>query len=393
MTLVQLVSLQLLLYAPLWLLAAGVFREERPAVWHWFGYAMTAAGAMTLISSRSDGPSWINTVGANLCVLLSLVLARRGVELFLRIRPGDREFSLLLLIAVLGQVLIGAQPERAWLRSMLTSGLCAVLLLSALRRSWHALTTEFSVRLGLAAALPIVAVLFVHLMQMLMAWREPDMLRITALDSTLIPARVWVVVLGSAAAFNYLFLFLVALRLVNKLSHQARHDPLTGLLNRRAMQHVLTHEWTRYETQATTFTLLSLDVDHFKRINDQHGHAAGDEVLRGVARRLQQLLRPVDRLARVGGEELLLLLPGCAVDKTGRLTAERLCTALAQTPLAAGLALDLTVTASWGVAGPAFGDTRIEQVMARADAAMYLAKQQGRNRVVVQAAAADLAPG
>jgi len=392
MTLVQLVSLQLLLYAPLWLLAAAVFREERPAVWHWFGYALTAAVAMALFASRSDGPSWINTAGANLSVLLSLVLARRGVELFLRLRPSDLQFALLLLIATLGQAAIGARPEQAWLRTMLTSGLCAVLLLSALRPSWQALTAEFSVRLGIAAALPIVAVLFVHLMQALMAWREPEALRIAAQDPTLMPARAWVVVLGSAAAFNYLFLFLVAQRLVNKLSHQARHDPLTGLLNRRAMQHVLTNEWARYKTQATAFTLLSLDVDHFKRINDQHGHAAGDEVLRGVARRLQQLLRPVDRLARVGGEELLLLLPGCAADETGRLTAERLCAALAHTPLAAGTAHDLTVTASWGVAGPALGDTRIEQVMARADAAMYLAKQQGRNRVVVLAAAADITP-
>lgn len=387
MTLVQLVSLQLMLYAPLWLLAAGVFRDERPAVVHWFGYALMAALAMALISSRDDGPNWTNTAFASLSVLLSLVLARRGVELFLHLRPSDREFALLLVIAALGFAVIGTQPERAWLRAMLTSGISAVLLLSALRPSWRALTAEFSVRLGLAAGLPVTAVLFVHLMQMLMAWRDPEAIRVMATDAMLIPARVWVVVLSSAAAFNYLFLFLVALRLGNQLSHQARHDPLTGLLNRRAMQHVLAHEWARYQNQATAFTLLSLDVDHFKRINDQHGHGAGDEVLRGVAQRLQLLLRPVDRLARTGGEEMLILLPGCSAHEVGVQMAERLRTALAQTPLAASPTLDLIVTASWGVASPASGDARIEQVMERADAAMYLAKQQGRNRVVASSSA------
>eukprot|EP01136_Pigoraptor_vietnamica_P044399 Opistho-1_new@21108 len=139
MTLVQLVSLQLMLYAPLWLLAAGVFRDERPAVWHWFGYALTAAGAMALLASRSEGPNWANTSGASLSVLLSLILARRGVELFLHLRPSDREFTLLLLIAAAGLSAIGVQPEQAWLRSSLTSALCAVLLLSALWRCWRAL--------------------------------------------------------------------------------------------------------------------------------------------------------------------------------------------------------------------------------------------------------------
>lgn len=382
MTLVQLVSLQLMLYAPLWLLAAGVFRDERPAVWHWFGYALTAAVSMALLATRAGGMNWANTAGAGLTVLLSLILARRGVELFLRLRPSDGEYALLLLTGALGLGWVGAQAEQAWLRIVLTSGLSAVLLVSALWRCWRALVSEFSRRLGVAAALPVLAVLIVHLLQIGMTLRQPDAARATALDAGLIPARTWVVVLGSAAAFNYLFLFLVALRLGNQLNHQARHDPLTGLLNRRAMQHVLTHEWARYQHQATAFTLLSVDVDHFKRINDQHGHAAGDEVLRGVAQRVQRLLRPVDRLARTGGEELLILLPGCSASGDGTQMAERLCAALAQTPLATGPALDLTVTASWGVAGPEPGDERIEQVMERADAAMYLAKQQGRNRVV-----------
>ena len=383
MTLVELVSLQLLLYAPLWLLAASVFRDERPAVWHWFGYALTAAVAMILLASRTHGVTWWNTSGAGLCVLLSLIMARRGVELFLHLPPRDIEFALMLFIAVLGLSAAGQAPDHAWLRTAITSGLSAALLLGAVFRCWRALMQEFSARLTLTAALPVLALLVIHVLQVLLAWRNPEALRVAAVDASLIPARTWVLVLVSAAAFNYLFLFLVALRLVNRLSHQARHDALTGLLNRRAMNHVLAAEWARYQQGGTTFTLVSLDIDHFKRINDQHGHAAGDEVLRGVATRLQKPLRPVDRLGRVGGEELLVLLPGLAADEAGQRMAEQLRTALAESPIAVSPSVTLRVAASCGVAGPTVADTAIEQVLARADAAMYQAKRQGRDRVVL----------
>ena len=383
MTPVQLVSFQLLLYSPLWLLAAAVFKDERRAVWHWLSYSLAGAVAMLLLSSRADGVTVWNTSGAALCVLLSLLLARRGVELFLKLRPRDVEFALVLVVAVLGLGWIGAHPAQAWQRAALTSGLCSVVLVSAGPHCWRALTLEFSKRLGLMAALPVLAVWAVHMLQIWLAWQHPERLQLSALDANLIPARTWVIVLASTAAFNYLFLFLVVLRLINKLSHQARHDPLTGLLNRRAMNHVLAAEWDRYQQGGMTFTLVSLDIDHFKRINDLYGHAAGDEVLRVVAARLQQPLRPVDRLGRVGGEELLVLLPGCAAADAGQRMAELLRAALAASPIELSASITLRVTASWGVASPAAADTVIEQVMARADAAMYQAKQQGRDRVVV----------
>ena len=382
MTLMELVSLQLLLYAPLWLLASRVFRDEQRAVWHWFGYALTSAVAMMLLASRVSGVNWWNTTGAGLCVLLNVILARRGVELFLHLRPRDIEFAMILAFAWLGLTAAGQAPEQAWQRDALTSGF-SVVLLGATLRCWRALAREFSARLAIAASLPVLALMFVHLLQVVLAWRNPEALTTSAADPSLIPSGTWVVVLVSAAAFNYLFLFLVALRLVNKLSHQARHDPLTGLLNRRAMNHVLAAEWARYQQGDTTFALVSLDIDHFKRVNDQYGHAAGDEVLRGVATRLQGPLRPVDRLARVGGEELLVLLPGCAAADAGRLMAERLRAALADSPVAISPSVTLPVAASLGVAGPEAADSTIEQVMARADAAMYRAKEQGRDRVIV----------
>lgn len=383
MTSVDLVSLQLLLYAPLWLLAASVFRDDRPAVWHWFGYALGGALAMGLMTTRVQGPNWGNTVGVGLCVLGSLMLARRGIERFLQLPPRDGQTLAMLLVAIVGLGWAGPAPAAAPLRAMLSSGLCALLIVAALPRCWRALTTEFSRRLGAAAALPVLAVLIVHLLQVLLAWRQPDALRLQALDAGSIPARTWVIVLMSAAAFNYLFLFLVVLRLVNRLNHQARHDPLTGLLNRRAMNHVLDSEWERWRAQAAPFTIVTVDLDHFKRINDRHGHGAGDEVLRQVSRLLREHLRPVDRLARIGGEELQILLPGYEDGGRGRELAEHLCALLARTPVEIDARKTLAVTASWGVAGPHGGDAEMATVLARADRALYAAKHGGRNRVVL----------
>lgn len=383
MSLVDIVSLQLLLYAPLWLLAASVFKDERPAVWHWFGYALGGALAMGLMTTRVHGPSWANTAGVALCVLGSLMLARRGIERFLRLPPRDLELLGLAVVAIVGLGFAGPTPAAAPQRAMLTSGLCAVLIAGALPRCWGALKAEYSRRLAVAAALPVLAVLAIHLLQLPLAWNQPEVLRDQALDAARIPARTWIVVLVSAAAFNYLFLFLAVLRLVNRLNHQARHDPLTGLLNRRAMGHVLDSEWERWRAQGAPFTVITLDLDHFKRINDEHGHGAGDEVLRQVARLLREHLRPVDRCARIGGEELQILLPGYEDGGRGRELAEHLCALLARTPVAIEGRIPLAVTASWGVAGPHGGDADMAPVLARADRALYAAKHGGRNRVVL----------
>jgi diguanylate cyclase (GGDEF)-like protein len=134
------------------------------------------------------------------------------------------------------------------------------------------------------------------------------------------------------------------------------------------------------------------DVDHFKRVNDQQGHLAGDEVLREVVRRISNQVRVYDCVGRYGGEEFLVILPNCN-ESMALGVAERLRAVLAATPISA-LGRSLAVTSSFGVACQELGES-IEMLVARADAALYRAKHRGRNRVEAASAqrsdAADVA--
>jgi diguanylate cyclase (GGDEF)-like protein len=158
-------------------------------------------------------------------------------------------------------------------------------------------------------------------------------------------------------------------------------DPLTGLFNRRHLVEHAPRMWRQARREGTRVAAMVLDLDHFKRLNDAHGHAAGDAVLRAVAATLAAAVRPTDVLARTGGEELVVLGLVGDPDEARRL-AERLRQAVARTRTDDGHA----VTASIGIAltRPVDGERwpdALWRLVDRADAAMYEAKEQGRDRV------------
>jgi diguanylate cyclase (GGDEF)-like protein len=164
------------------------------------------------------------------------------------------------------------------------------------------------------------------------------------------------------------------------LADLARRDSLTMLLNRRAFDEELPGMLARQQRFGERFALLVFDLDHFKQVNDRHGHGVGDDVLRAAARALSGELRPFDRLFRIGGEEFAAIVSGSDGD-AARLTAERLRQAVASHPVTVdGSVIEATV--SVGVAIASTG-SRAETLIQDADAALYRAKVAGRNRVVV----------
>lgn len=195
-------------------------------------------------------------------------------------------------------------------------------------------------------------------------------------------SAIVLVLAGSAAAALWW------LRRVNRrIAAVAAMDALTGLLNRRSAGAAGRAALAAARKQGEPLSVLMFDVDHFKQVNDRFGHASGDEVLRQVAAVLRHGLRRSDRLARWGGEEFLLLLPGTAAAEAAAL-GERQRAAMADAVVQVGEGLPpLQVTLSAGVAALQPGDSQLDAVIARADAALYSAKRQGRNRVVVDASA------
>jgi diguanylate cyclase (GGDEF)-like protein len=155
-------------------------------------------------------------------------------------------------------------------------------------------------------------------------------------------------------------------------------DPLTGTLNRRGFDEHFPQIGAQADGGIEPLSVGLVDLDHFKRVNDTHGHTIGDEVLKAVAKRLAYGLRSGDAVVRFGGEEFLLVLPGAGLEQAVRV-AERARAEIEDTPVTVG-DTEIHVTASFGVTQRRLGDTR-EQIIERADEAMYRAKSAGRNRV------------
>ena len=163
-----------------------------------------------------------------------------------------------------------------------------------------------------------------------------------------------------------------------RLFDEAFVDPLTGLGNRRAVDQWI--DVNGFRRDAAEFSVILVDIDHFKAVNDRYGHPVGDTVLQRLGSVMQRNVRDVDLVTRYGGEEFLILLPQADIERA-RLIAERIRQAIGAEQVSAG-GTPVRVSASFGIAGSSGYDDRIKLVSA-ADAALYRAKQSGRDRVEV----------
>ncbi|MEY4754499.1 MAG: hypothetical protein RJA44_2174 [Pseudomonadota bacterium] len=377
-----LVGQQMLLHTLMWLIAWIMLGEERRAIAHWFGFTLLLSLGQGLASlNPASVTPWLVEVLPGFLVVAGFVLMRRGAELFLRQPPRDLEHGIVAAASLLLSVVIGAgadmRPERILLMS-------ACLAWVVLRGSWamrEPLRTQFGRRPALSVVLPLL------LFGVLNLYRVGSTLigRSAVLAGTASGLDLLVQIAGLivTALFSYLFLFLLVMRLRGRLNYLAERDPLTGLLNRRAMLVALEREWHRHQRLHENFALVSADLDHFKLVNDRHGHSSGDAVLKEAAFVFKAQARNIDVVARMGGEEFLLLLPGCDVERA-LIVAQRLRQRLYATPLKLPGGGTLPVTASFGVASAIAGDADIDTVLRRVEAALFLAKGSGRNRVMTQ---------
>lgn len=179
--------------------------------------------------------------------------------------------------------------------------------------------------------------------------------------------------------------------LIDSLVELSSRDALTGLANRRAFELAVAREVDRVARSGEPALLLVLDIDHFKRVNDGHGHAAGDQVIRAVASALVDCVRPMDLVARVGGEEFAIILPNCA-STFGQTVAERVRRRVELMPVALSPSnQQISVTVS---VGGAFAPQWVRSTPAlwqeRADQQLYMAKAQGRNLVRLEPTAVSV---
>ena len=379
--------------AVLWLVAGWVIGDAQRAAGHWsafaglsaasFGFlvaAMLSHGAVAHDPSAGDpqAADWLRAVGNTLGVL-GLMALQRGIWLFIG-RPLRHAGHALALVVVLLASWIGLDPAAGSLRVGVLSAVQVVLALGIARDLHaHARDTQRRRRPALLA-LPLLLAAAAIGARGVRALTEPaSVLAEMTVNSGLNVGSAFAYVLLSLA-FHATLMVLVVTRLVDDLHRLSSRDGLTGLLNRRALEDALLAQFQRSRRSGEPFCVLMLDVDHFKDINDRHGHAVGDLALKHLSALLLVHMREVDRLARFGGEEFLVLLPGLA-PADALPVAERLRSVVAAAPMPlAGAAITLSVSigmTEWGGA-----PDEPSRLLVRADAAMYQAKRHGRDRVV-----------
>ena len=370
-TLLWVVGFQMGLYALMWVLSLVLLQESRRAVAHWALFMALLCAGLVLAALRGEPRHWLPYNGTNAVTVIAFALMRRGTEMFMGLPSRDREQLAMLLPAMALFAWLGPEPGDAPPRIAVAYALQALILARTLWVARPALAQEFgrTTMLGIVGpASVLVAVLVLLALRQVAAWPAATEMQTNQGANV----GLMFTYMGGSALFSFGFLTMVTRRLLVRLREASMRDALTGLFNRRAMNEALQRAWLRHRRTRAPLAALVIDLDHFKRVNDSAGHAAGDAVLVRVAGLLQAQLRAEDVLGRAGGEEFWLVLPDTS-HAHALVLAERLRQQVADAALG--------TTCSVGLALADTQDAEVGQLIARADAALYRAKERGRNRV------------
>jgi len=366
----------------------------------WAMSALTGGAAALLVANSATLPDYIGTVADNTLSVVSLVFIHRGTAMLVGARYNDRYYALCVGAAIAGFAWFSYGHPSVQARIELVSAYraafyCATLLMLAKRPGLPAGTRYLVDILALAATWSVVrlgAAVFStgHVDTFLEGGSSfAVMVSVSGILHVLVNAfqfrleseKIRDELAARAAQLQEKrdMLKAVVAERTAELTRQATTDSMTGIANRRHFMERGNDEIERARRYHLPLTLLLLDIDHFKRINDRFGHPAGDKLLQVIAQACQSNARNVDLAGRLGGEEFALLMPETSAI-AARLAAERLRRAITAIPPALS-GVPHQVTASFGIAALNSHDTSMESLMARADTALYRAKNGGRNRV------------
>lgn len=330
-----------------------------------------------LLSARTGEPSFWFWFVADAAVLAGFLFVYVGLLKLYKLGWSARSAQLTLVLALLTLLPLNQGSDSAWQAGLIFSAAAAILLAHAAVANYRAIKLEFSTGAAIFVSSPfaLIALFFLLRFGLLI----PDKQAITGYLSLKhpdsLPQLLFFVTL--TMVINLSLVGNAFARLVSKIRSLADRDSLTGLWTRRIMQQQLLNHARSSQRHQSVFSILLIDLDYFKKINDKFGHQVGDQALLHACECFKQVLRAEDWLARYGGEEFLVLLPETGLDNASNI-ADRICQQLAAAPFAP--AANLVMTASIGVACYQKGDN-IDELIANVDRALYQAKAQGRNQV------------
>ena len=341
------------------------------------GYATSALG-MELLALRGRIPDLLSITVANTVLILINVFLYWGIADLLHLRRPQRW---LLPVSVLPTVAISLYSS--YVHPDISDRIIGISIIAIMQ---YALIVHLLVgpgpqrihmpRRGLAVLFSLYAAIAVY-----RAWgahlHDPRILLSSAGISTI--SFLTPILVAVMTALGVIWLAMAQLQ--HELEAQSQIDSLTGLLNRRALEQIGAEAITVARRQSSALSLIILDLDHFKSINDEHGHDGGDAALHYAARCLRENLRDVDHVARLGGEEFVAVLPNTSHTRAAEI-AEVLRHCLSSLTVE-HLSQEIRLSASFGVATMLPTDTTWLEILRRGDRALYLAKEQGRDRVAV----------
>ena len=360
------------------LLEAQRGAARNPALRLWTLSAWAFLTGFSLLALRPWITLALSVVGGNGMITLGATFATAAIHRFVLERNLPGWIWALAALSLLAPLVMLDWPlhQRVSVMSLLLVALLAPSLNLMLRRGRHTARALRIVAASMCLACVALLVRAVHAGLVPAAYSE---LLQPGLGQGLTYLCAFISLLGAGFGFQAASLELSAQR----MSHLAAHDDLTGCVNRGTADTLLEHALQRGKREGTPLAIALLDIDHFKQVNDRHGHRTGDAVLQAFARTVRARLRASDVLGRVGGEEFLMLLP--ATDLAG---AKRVCedvrANIATMSVAAGNGSPVNITVSGGIAVAA-SDSGLngDRLYGWADRALYRAKDQGRNRIAI----------
>lgn len=360
-----------------WAIGAVVVPIDRRSAVQWACYAVLTGSSLVIFIVASQTRSEELRAVANICVASGIVLMERGVRQFTG-RPAPWWAYALVVAGVAGLSWLGRDPAYGALRVATVSGLVAILCALTAWNIYVYARRDLGLAFGHLLAVPLLLGAMVFATRSVRAVVSPHTVVAELAGNNSLNIGSAVVFLVTALVFHLALVSLVGTRLMAELRRLSRLDGLTEVFNRRAIEEQLHDEARRSVRSQRPFSVLMIDADYFKGINDRFGHAAGDDALRHLTRIMKAQMRDVDRIGRFGGEEFVAMLPGTAATEALN-AAERLRDAVLRRPWAwQGEVLPLTV--SIGVAAWRGPQDEVPALLKRADAALYRAKALGRDR-------------
>ena len=349
-------------------------QHNYPPARDWAVAALISAAGLFCFGLRDLAPVWVSEVLSNALVLPGWMIFDYAI-----VRAAGKQPPVKLGIAICAL----AVGSAAW-HSLVSPNHAAQVLTQNLVFAFFDLYAAYAcskvVEAGRVLTFRLIAVLLAFL-GMTCLWRMVGGVFDIAPAFAQAPQRT-LLVAASMFAFPMIVMLLAlqtSQNLQGEINDQARRDMLTGAFNRRAFDEFVNREWSRSVRRDDPFSLLTIDIDHFKKFNDQHGHQTGDATLVQVSNSAQDALRADDIWCRYGGEEFIALLPNTTIEQA-LTVAERLRCSVAATMIATKKGL-LKVSVSVGVAERSTTQAHWSEVLAASDAALYRAKAAGRNQV------------